>query len=70
MKTQNKMLVFFVVTAALLGSMTSTINFAMAQGNNSTATTTTKTSSESVITRDSVTLLLEGKSVNHSLRKV
>jgi hypothetical protein len=66
MYTQNKMLVFFVLTAAILTSITSTINFAVAQqqqqqeGTASTATTT----GESIITRDSVTLLLEGKSIN------
>ncbi|HJT84207.1 MAG TPA: hypothetical protein VJ697_06970 [Nitrososphaeraceae archaeon] len=67
MKTQNKMLVYFVVTATILGSMTSTINFVMAQQNTTsdpTYTATTGSASESVITRDSVTVLLEGKSVN------
>jgi hypothetical protein len=65
---QNKILLFIVVTA-ILTSITSTIDFAVAQqqpqqqqeGTNTTATTTT---GESIITRDSVTLLLEGKSVN------
>lgn len=67
MKPQNKMLIFFVVIAAIMGSMTSTINFAMAQQNSTsdrTHPTSTDSYDQSIITRDSVTVLLEGKSVN------
>ena len=66
MYTQNKIVLVFVVMATILTSITSTtINFAIAQqqpqeGN----TSTTSTTQESIITRDSVTVLLEGKSIN------
>jgi hypothetical protein len=61
MYTQNKILLVFLAMTALMTSITSTtINFAFAQQQQSTGTTT----GESVITRDSVTVLLEGKSVN------
>ena len=58
MYTQNKILLVFLAMTALLTSITSTtINFAIAQQQQSTGTTT----EESIITRDSVTALLEGK---------
>jgi hypothetical protein len=61
MYTQNKILLVFLAMTALLTSITSTtINFAIAQQQQSTGTTT----EESIITRDSVTVLLEGKSIN------
>jgi hypothetical protein len=69
MHTQNNLLLFFIMAAALLTSITSTTNFSLAQQEiqpqqqERTASTTT-TTGESIITRDSVTLLLEGKSVN------
>jgi hypothetical protein len=68
MYIQNKMLLFFV-TAAILTSITSTIDFAVAQQQQEGTATGTPTSTltgESIITRDSVAFLLEGKSVNPS----
>jgi hypothetical protein len=64
MYTQNNILLYLVV-AAILISITSTIDFAIAQQQEGAAgTTATTTTGESIITRDSVALLLEGKSVN------
>jgi hypothetical protein len=63
MRIHNKIPIFFVMAAGILGSMSSTINYAMAQ-QNLTAGNPTHTNSESIITRDSVTILLEGKSIN------
>jgi hypothetical protein len=66
MLKQNNILLF-VVAAAILTSITSTIDFAVAQQQpqeGAAGTTATTANGESIITRDSVTLLLEGKSVN------
>ena len=61
MYTQNKILLVFFVIAAILTSITSTtINYALAQQQQPAGSTT----EESIITRDSITVLLEDKSVN------
>ncbi len=65
MYTQNKILLVFVVMATILTSITSTtINFAIAQQQPQEGNTSTTSTQESIITRDSVTVLLEGKSIN------
>ena len=66
MYTQNKILLVFLAMTALLTSITSTtINFAIAQQQPpQEGTTSTTATEESIITRDSVTVLLEGKSIN------
>jgi hypothetical protein len=66
------MLLFFVVPATILTSITSTIDFTVAQqqrGGGGTGTTASTPTGESIITRDSVALLLEGKFVNPSGHK-
>lgn len=61
MYTQNKILLVFLAMTALMTSITSTtINYAIAQQQQQPAGSTTE---ESIIIRDSVTVLLEGKSV-------